>query len=135
MLSASNYKEQFRDAMVKWSEAIRETDPDIFLRLAIEQQKAYDHPVWIFVDARRPTDINFFNSGKFKDSEIIRIRLTASEDTRQKRGWVFTPGVDDKTTECGLDDFTGWEFIINNNGTVEELLDELKPIINKANTV
>ena len=135
MLSPSSYKEQYRDDMVKWSEAIRQTDPDIFLRLAIEQQQGYEHPVWIFVDARRLTDMHFFESEKFKQSKIIRIRLTASEETRKNRGWVFTPGVDDKTTECGLDEFKNWDYIIENNGTVDKLLEKLSPIIREANAV
>ena len=37
MLSASDYKERYRLAMIEWSEEIRSRDPGYFCRAAIQQ--------------------------------------------------------------------------------------------------
>lgn len=114
---------------------MRSKDPDIFLRLSIEQSEADKHAVWILPDARRPTDLKFFTSPRFSNSKIVRVRIHASNETRAERGWVFTPGIDDKTTECGLDDHKDWEYVIDNNGTDQELLAQLQPVIDMANAI
>jgi phosphomevalonate kinase len=135
-MDSSAYKEKYREAMVKWSEAVRETDPDIFLRMAIEQINAKHVPVWILTDARRPTDLKFFTDDRFSSSTVFRVRIKASDETRAARGWIFTPGIDDKATECGLDDHSDWELIIdNNNQTRDQLLEILSHIIKVANSV
>lgn len=129
MMDASAYKETYRKAMLKWSEDVRESDPDIFLRLAIEQAKADLEPIWVLVDARRPTDLRFFESERFSNTKVIRIRIQATIETRTSRGWIFTSGIDDKTTECGLDDQANWDLVIENNDlTTDQLLDVLKDV-------
>lgn len=32
---------------------------------------------------------------------------------------MYVPGIDDKETECGLDDFDNWDQIVENNSTDE----------------
>ena len=57
----------------------------------------------------------------------MRMRITASEVTRKKRGFEFQSGVDDAESECGLDDVDQVDHIIENNGdeSPEKLLDDL----------
>ncbi len=37
----------------------------------------------------------------------MTVRVTARQDVRTSRGWVYTPDVDDAPSECALDDFKG----------------------------
>jgi phosphomevalonate kinase len=60
---------------------------------------------------------------------VITIRISASEETRIKRGWIFTEGIDDKDTECGLDSYQNWDFVLKNDGSEEDLMSGLKPIL------
>lgn len=60
LLDASEYKENFRAAMVRWGEQKRNEDPGFFCRLAINEYKGEKHPIWIVSDARRTTDLDFF---------------------------------------------------------------------------
>lgn len=121
--------------MVLWSESIRESDPDIFLRLAIEQTKADLEPVWILTDARRPTDLRFFQAERFAKCKIFRVKIRTTIETRTARGWIFTAGIDDKTTECGLDEHNDWDLIIDNNDlTIGQLLEILKEVIDTGNS-
>jgi phosphomevalonate kinase len=129
LLDSSHYKENYRQEMVLWSERIRAKDPNFFLRLAIEESNAKSKPIWMLTDARRLCDVLYFKNGLFKSSKVITIRISASEETRIKRGWIFTEGIDDKDTECGLDSYQNWDFVLKNDGSEEDLMSGLKPIL------
>lgn len=92
-------------------------------------------PIVIVSDIRRKTDIEFFESQEYN---IRTVRINASEEVRQARGWVFQSGIDDVQSECDLDDFTQWNLHIDNDGTqdvdviVEQIL-RLIPQINSSN--
>lgn len=53
------------------------------------------------------------------------IRLTCPEIIRAERGWIFTVGIDDIESECGLDDFEQWDLVIENNNQLngDEIVD------------
>ena len=136
LLTASQYKEQYRQQMVVWSEAIRASDPHFFLRLAIAEAaaKTDPKPIWLLNDARRPTDLHYFADSSEIDmsaTQVIKLRIVSSEATRFSRGWVFTPGIDDQTTECGLDAHSEWDYIIHNDSTKEDLLCALEPVFKR----
>ncbi|XP_064474402.1 phosphomevalonate kinase-like isoform X2 [Ornithodoros turicata] len=122
LLDASAYKENFRAAMVAWGEERRQRDPGYFCKLAIEQSSAFERPVWIISDARRTTDLQYFKQNYPSATRTIRVK--ALDEVRAKRGWIFTPGIDDKETECGLDDVQEWDTVISNDddGTLDSQL-------------
>merc|ERR1719445_107147 len=130
MLSASDYKEKYRLDMINWSTTIRQADYTYFCKAAIDKYKAAEYPIWIVSDCRRETDFKYF---KENFGEKVRtVRIVASEQARSKRGWVFTPSVDDMETECGLDD-TDHDIVIDNSGTdsIDKVLEPLLKIIPK----
>jgi phosphomevalonate kinase len=57
LLGASAYKEKYRQKMIVWGEEKRNDDPGYFARLSTENA---EEPIWIISDARRPTDIVYF---------------------------------------------------------------------------
>lgn len=78
-------------------------------------------------DIRRKTDISWF---KETYGDVIRtIRITADEETRRKRGFQFKSGIDDVASECGLDDYTEWDLVMDNSDGKEKLEDQLGRII------
>lgn len=78
-------------------------------------------------DIRRKTDIQWF---KDTYQDIIRtIRITADENTRKERGFIFKPGVDDVTSECDLDDYTEWNLLIDNGKGKQKLEEQLGSIL------
>lgn len=135
LLDSSSYKENFRLAMVEWSERYREKEGwNCFLKQAIKEQKAKDKAIWILNDARRPCDLEYFeNDPTFSNTKIIKLRIEASEDARMSRGWKFTEGIDDRDTECGLDFYDDWTYIIENNYNdgKQELINSLRPIFDE----
>ncbi|KOB78431.1 Phosphomevalonate kinase [Operophtera brumata] len=119
LLSDSEYKEQYRLDMINWSDQMRSHDYGYFCRIAC--QNARKAPIWIVSDVRRKTDIRWFKETYI---DLIRtIRISADDDTRIFRGYVFRAGVDDVMSECDLDDYTEWDLAIS-NGQGSPLLEE-----------
>ena len=126
LLDSSDYKEKYRKDMISWSEKIRNENPSYFCHKAIDMYKGTDFPIWIVSDCRRPTDFEFFQS-QYQGKTVKKIRIWASQDIKNSRGFIFQPGVDDAQSECGLD-HTNCDFVIENNGdTMPEIL--LKDIL------
>lgn len=135
LLDSSEYKENFRMAMVEWSEGYREREGwNCFLKLAIKEQRAKNKPIWILNDARRPCDLEYFESDPaFGNTKVIKLRIEATDEARMSRGWKFTEGIDDRPTECGLDDYDDWTHVINNdhNDQREQIMRALRPILDE----
>jgi phosphomevalonate kinase len=80
----------------------------------------YSGPEIIIVtDCRRPSDLNFFRN-EFGNAAVF-IRIDASLEIRNKRGFTFVEGIDDAETECALDNFTEWQFNVYNNGMNDDI--------------
>ncbi|KAJ8686808.1 hypothetical protein QAD02_022602 [Eretmocerus hayati] len=125
LFSDGEYKEKYRLEMAKWGEEVRNKDHGYFCRAAITMYDAHKKSIWIISDARRKTDIRWFKENY--ENKCRTIRISTSEDTRKKRGWIFTKGIDDSETECDLDDFHDWDLEIeNDNDTdVEKVLENI----------
>lgn len=117
LLSADSYKEQFREDMIVWGVKRRAADPGYFARLTCE---GASKPVLIISDARRSSDVEHFLSHPEWGSITKTVRIVSSDATREKRGWKFTPGVDDVDSETGLDGYENWDFVIHNDEDVDQ---------------
>ncbi|XP_064098459.1 phosphomevalonate kinase-like isoform X1 [Macrobrachium nipponense] len=126
LLSASEYKEKYRLEMISWSEAKRAKDSGFFIRAAIEMFEASKFPVWIVSDMRRRSDLQWFKENY--GDVLYSVRIKTSIEVREKRGWIFTPGVDDAESECDLDNITDWDQEIQNN---TESVEDLDPVLNQ----
>ena len=75
--------------MIRWGEEKRSQDYGHFCRL-ITSGPGSEKPVWMISDARRRTDIQYFEENYH--CRVIKLRVVCTEETRQLRGWIFTPG-------------------------------------------
>lgn len=82
-------------------------------------------PVCVVSDIRRRTDVQYFR--EHWPGKLILIRIECDDKVRQERGWTFQAGVDDIQSECDLDAFTEWDYLLNNGGEVkaQQLLEPL----------
>lgn len=88
---------------------------------------AQEKPVWIVSDIRRSTDVQWF---KETYGELIKtIRLVADEETRRLRGFQYTEGVDNVTSECGLDDYKDWNLVIDNGKERRSIKEQIDTIL------
>ena len=77
--------------------------------------------VVIISDARRPSDVEFFQQGALAGRwALLTVRIEASDVVRAQRGWLFTAGVDDAESECGLDG-REWDVEVDNDGSLAAL--------------
>lgn len=90
LLDASEYKEVYRANMIRWGEEKRHSDYGYFCRI-VTSGVGSDRPLWIISDARRRTDLKYFNENF--PGKVLTVRVVASDSVRQQRGWIFTPGV------------------------------------------
>lgn len=124
LLDASAYKEAYRRDMIAWGEEKRQADPGFFCRKVVD---GVCQPVWLVSDTRRMSDIQWFQEAYGAVAQTVRV--VASEQSRQQRGWVFTPGVDDGESECGLDNFGDFDWVIENHGDPTRLEEQLEKLI------
>lgn len=124
LMDSSAYKETYRHDMIMWSEAIRKSDPGYFCRLATSESTG---PVWLICDARRESDMHFFK--EHHGAHLLTVRVQASKQSREDRGWVYNKEVDDSPSECGLDHYN-CDVIINNTTSCEpQLTMQLQEVI------
>ncbi|XP_074422476.1 phosphomevalonate kinase isoform X2 [Larus michahellis] len=124
LLDASAYKETYRQDMIRWGEEKRRADPGFFCRTAVEGAA---QPVWVVSDARRLSDVEWFRD--VHGDAVQTVRVVASEETRKRRNWVFTAGVDDAESECGLDQGVAFDWVITNDGDERCLDEQLEPLL------
>lgn len=119
LMDSGPYKEEFRKDMVRWSDEVRKKDPCYFCRIAAtEAVNSSQSDVFIVSDIRRPADVRYFeeNFAEKLGTTVLKIRITAPEVIRVRRGWKFEPGIDDAETECALDDAgVGWDIVVEND--------------------
>ena len=118
LLTDGPYKEKYRADMIPWGEARRNKDPGFFARIVMAEAA---RPVLIISDARRPTDVEFFEEGALAGRwRLLTVRIEVSEDARGQRGWVYTAGVDDAVSERGLDG-RSWDVVLDNGDELAAL--------------
>ncbi|XP_060116686.1 phosphomevalonate kinase [Heteronotia binoei] len=130
LLDASNYKETYREDMIRWGEEKRQTDPGFFCRIVVE---GVVQPVWVVSDTRRLSDVEWFRD-VYGDAVKV-VRIVATEETRKRRDWVFVAGIDDAESECGLDQGVAFDWIVTNDGdqlSLEAQLEELLQFVQGA---
>jgi len=108
-------KAMYRQDLINLGNWGREQSPYYWLEKIIEQDGNI-----VVTDVRVPTEYKIF-----KDAGAIAIRVEASRETRSSRGDLI--GETD-ITEIGLDDVTDWDYIIDNNGTYEDLKNQIGKI-------
>ena len=85
-----------------------------------------EYPKWIISDTRFPNEIE---SVKKHNGLTIRI----NRDSVLRTGKLFD--TDNHESETALDDYQGFDYVIDNNGTIEELKEVVKDILIKEHLI
>jgi phosphomevalonate kinase len=122
------YKDSYRDEMTSYLDTCDYTSFTKKLIDGIDNHKFGTHTqydVYLIDDVRCfDAQIKYLNLHCKDRWNICCLRINATEESRQKRGWIKT-SYDDHMCENDLDNYTGFDLIINNNGSIKELEDEL----------
>ncbi len=106
----------YRQDLIDLGDWGRAQNPDYWLNSIIEYEGNT-----IVTDIRVKHELDLFKSyGAFC------IRVEATEEARSKRGVIVSKN---DNTETALDNITDWDYVIQNNGTYEELLKNTQDLI------
>ncbi len=101
-------KHQYRADLINLGNWGRNQDPDFWLKKIIEQDGNIIVP-----DLRVPHELELFKQHGAKS-----IRVEAPRENRALRGTLVK---EDDPTETLLDSITDWDYVVKNDGTLEEL--------------
>lgn len=110
-------KSLYRQDLIDLGDWGRAQNPDFWLNSILD----YDGDT-IVTDIRVKHELDLF-----KKHGAFTVRVEASEEVRSKRGKLVSSN---DTTETQLDNISDWDYIIYNNGTYEELLENTEKLIN-----
>lgn len=108
-------KGKYRTGLIELGNEGRSIHPDFWLNKIIEQDKNVIVP-----DVRLIHEVEVF-----KAAGAVLIRVEASFETRNKRGIITNTN---DSTEVELDNYQGFDYILDNNGDYEELKKKIVPL-------
>lgn len=110
-------KSVYRQDLINLGDWGRTQHPDYWLNSIIEYKGNT-----IVTDIRVKHELDLFRSyGAFS------VRVEATEETRSKRGTLTSKN---DNTETALDNIQDWDYVIHNDGTYAELLENTDKLIN-----
>lgn len=108
-------KGKYRTGLIELGNEGRSIHPDFWLNKIIEQDKNVIVP-----------DVRLIHEAEvFKAAGAVLIRVEASFETRNKRGIITNTN---DSTEVELDNYQGFDYILDNNGDYEELKKKIVPL-------
>jgi len=107
------YKEQHRQDLIDWGAFRRAENIDYWCEKLVEN---ISRPIVLIPDLRFKNELNFFRN----NSSCVAVRLVVNEQTRKVRGWNNSPA-DVDATETEMDSWDNWDYVIENNGSVDHL--------------
>ena len=109
-------KWKYRTDLIELGNEGRSIHPDFWLNKIIEQDINVIVP-----------DVRLIHEAEvFKAAGAILIRVEASFETRNKRGIITNTN---DLTEVELDNYKGFDYILNNDGDYEELKKNILPLV------
>lgn len=111
-----NEKHLYREDLIKLGNWGRGIHPDFWLKKIFE----LDYNI-IVPDIRVTHEVEMF-----RDKGAYLIRVEASKEAREQRGKITN---ESDSTETDLDNYTKWNYIIDNSGDYETLQEATKPLI------
>jgi len=127
MTSDYSYKEEIRHLLIKHGRDRRAEDIDYWVKKVLENAKA---PVVIVPDLRYSNEKTSLAKG---ERIVLSVKIECDNENRAKHGWHLS-SADTDASECQLDEDTDWDYIVYNNGTVEDLTNSLGDVISRIKT-
>ena len=113
-------KSQYRADLIALGDWGRAQDPDYWLKRIIQQDDNVIVP-----DLRMPHELKVF-----KEHNAISIRVESPRTNRAMRGELVK---EDDPTETLLDSVTDWDYVVQNDGTLEDLREKAKSLAQELN--
>ena len=109
-------KHLYRDDLIKLGNFGREKDPNYWLYKILEIKENVIVP-----DIRVVHEVEIF-----KNEGAFLLRVEATREARSLRGKITN---ENDPTEISLDNYNGWNYVIDNSGDMKSLVEKSKPLI------
>lgn len=120
-ISDHEYKDSFRDALTAYLDTC---EYEAFTRMlihAIDCSHFGEYDLYIIDDVRCfEAQVKYVLNNCLNKWNVQIIRVNATDESRQKRGWVKSK-YDEHMCENDLDNYKGFNSIIDNDGSIEDL--------------
>lgn len=107
----------YRNDLINLGNRGREQSPDYWLKKLSEMDKI------IIPDIRVEFELEYF-----KNIGAFTIRVNSTLENRSKRGTIVN---ENDNTETALDNYTNWDYVLENNSGIEEFEAQSKELLNK----
>ena len=133
ILSDHKFKDLHRD---KLTEYFLTTDPMTYPVLLEKDIDANKYKIYVIDDMRLLVEnAEYFRENCSLKWNLFYVRVNALDNVKIKRGWIRSQ-YDDLQCENDLDNYEEFDYVINNNGSFEELdknvIKMLKSVTNKV---
>lgn len=125
LINDREYKEIHRNTLTEYLYSEVKKDFFIFERKTLEQIRENNSDIVLVTDCRMKYSLKYFRENANDKYKFVTIRINASDEAKQNRGWVKTP-YDDSDIETDLDDVTDWDIVIDNSSSKEDLIENVK---------
>ncbi|OGI29318.1 MAG: hypothetical protein A2287_02830 [Candidatus Melainabacteria bacterium RIFOXYA12_FULL_32_12] len=110
-------KPLYRAELIQLGNKRRAEDPDYWIKRVLEEEGNL-----IVSDMRLKHELD-----TFKKLGAITIRVNSSREEREKRGQLVS---ENDATEIELDKIKNWDYIIENNGDIDDVREKAKEVAN-----
>ena len=94
------------------------------------------YPNWIITDVRFPNEVKAIEDKQGITIRVNRLRIAIVElASGKKRVANLNEYPKEHESETALDDYGKWNYVINNDGTLLELVQKVREILIKTNTI
>jgi len=122
LMTDTDYKEDNRRLLIDHGQTRRAENPNYWVEKMLQDHEK--EKILVVSDWRFPTE----SLALSPLCDIVTIRIEASDTARESRGWTRSASIDRDASECSLDYHT-FNYVVRNDGTVEELKEILKTML------
>lgn len=118
MVSDHEYKDSLRDSLTAY---LDKQNPIKFTQLMEKFIDLNEFDVYIIDDLRSyDNQVKYLKEKCSHKWNIYYVRINSTDESRKKRGWIKTQ-YDDHIVETDLDNYTYFDYVINNDSTINDL--------------
>lgn len=111
LLCDRTYKEKHRAGIIQTSNKARKINDNIWISQTLEYCRTIPHSIIVITDFRFLNEDRFFRDNC--DWDIITVRINASNELRESRGWRHNETIDNGQSETELDTYQNWNYIMD----------------------
>lgn len=127
-ISDHEYKDSFRDALTAYLDTCEYQSFTRMLINAINFSTFGEYDLYIIDDVRCfDAQVEYVLKYCTDKWNVRIIRINATDESRRKRGWIKSK-YDEHMCENDLDSYEGFDYIIDNNESIEDLKEKLLPL-------